>query len=165
MNGLHTARLKPNPAGKDRSLYHVDNTQLVAEWVDIKNATAGTVSIGGLELYHLAYPRDGGRPTWEKVCVLSGNLGSGQVLRIHSGREVPVASMRLEDRTGADFHTFSNREAYVWNNAESDTSGIWKPAAESWVDRATYDANPPEGVVLVRVGEKLVAEVARTRGY
>ena len=91
MVGLHTSRLKPNPAGKDRSRYSIDSRQLAAEWVDITNSGGRTLSVGRVVLYHLAYPRAGGKPEWAKVCGLSGNLGPGKVLRIHSGRPIRKA--------------------------------------------------------------------------
>jgi hypothetical protein len=33
------------------------------------------------------------------------------------------------------------------------------------IDKASYDPNPPEGVVLVRVGDKLVAPVSRAANW
>lgn len=165
MNGLHSARLKPNPAGKDRSRHAVDPWQLAGEWVDIKNGGDWVLPLEGLELYHLAYPRGGGEPGWEKVCGLTGSLAPGRVLRLHSGRSIPVSSLATQDQLGADFHAFTGRDAYIWNNAEGDRSGLWRPSAESWVDRASYDPDPPEGVVLERVGDKLLPMAARARGY
>lgn len=61
-----------------------------------------------------------------------------------------------EDRQGADFHAFVGRDLYVWNNAEGDCSGLWSPAAQRFIDKACYDPHPPEGAILVRVGDKLV---------
>lgn len=156
MSELQTFRLKPNPAGKDRSPYGAQTAQLAAEWVDIKNVGRFPATLTGLELYHLAYPGSGGQPTWERVTGLQGSLGAGQVLRIHSGRQIPLSMLQAQDIQAADYHAFVGRDLYVWNNAQGDSSGIWNATSKSWVDKASYDPKPPEGAILVRMVEKLV---------
>jgi hypothetical protein len=59
----------------------------------------------------------------------------------------------------------TGRDAYVWNNAEGDGPGLWRPSMKSWVDRTSYDPNPPEGAVLVRTGEKLSPAVRAASGW
>ena len=161
MSNPRIVRLKPNPAGKDRSRYRIDTSQIVAEWVDIENLDAAAANLTGVELHHLAYPPAGGQARWEKVIGLTGQLGSGKTLRVHSGKEVPVAQLRPEDAQGADFHLFAQRDLYVWNNADGDCAGLWQRDLGQWRDKACYDPLPPEGVVLVRRGDKLVLEAGR----
>jgi hypothetical protein len=97
---------------------------------------------------------------------LKGALGAGKVLRIHSGSG-PVNALRAEDLSGADFHLFRGADVYIWNNAEGDTSRITVDSngSEQDVDKAGYDPHPPEGVVLVRSGDKLVPSGASAYAY
>ena len=162
MSELQTFRLKPNPPGKDRSRYGAEARQLSAEWVDLKSVGSLSAALTTLELYHLAYPGGGGQPTWEKVTGLQGSLRAGEVVRIHSGREIPLAVLDAEDAHGADFHIFVGRDLYVWNNAQGDCSGLWNASSKAWVDKTSYDPYPPEGVVLMRAGEKLVPAATAT---
>jgi len=39
------------------------------------------------------------------------------------------------------------------NNYRSDSPGLVRTSQNAYVDRATDDANPPEGAILVRVGQ------------
>ena len=158
MKTLQTVRLKPNPAGKDRTRFGATETQLGAEWADIKNTGIYDVNLTGVNLYHKAFKRDGSWE-WEIVKSLSGLLRPQQVLRIHSGKG-PLTALREEDVRGADLHDFTGRSSYIWNNAEGDTAALWEPATQQWIDQASYDPNPPEGVVLVRIGDKLVVPAA-----
>ena len=157
MNQLRVSQLKPNPAGKDRTRYGgATPAQLGAEWVDLKNLGPLAVNLDGLSLHHLAYPAGGGRPAWSLVCNLRGNLPAGQVLRVHSGRVRETSVLRGEDLQGAHFHAFSGKDEYVWNNAEGDTALVWREATKVREDEASYDPFPPEGVILVRSGAKLI---------
>lgn len=158
---LQTVRLKPNPAGKDRTKTGVSETQLGAEWVDIKNTGSYDVSLAGTNLFHKAYKYDGSWD-WELVKALSGILKPGEILRVHSGKG-PLSVLRAEDQSGAHYHTFIGESRYVWNNDKGDTAGLWQPATKEWDDEASYDPYPPEGVILVRSGSKLVAQAAAYR--
>lgn len=82
-----------------------------------------------------------------------GNLGVGRTVRVHSGGNIPLYDMNAEDAQGADFHLFTGKN-YIWNNDCGDTAGLWDGSA--WTDKAAYDPNPPEGVILRRVGDKLI---------
>jgi hypothetical protein len=134
---------------------------LGGEWVDIKNTGSAPVDLIGVDLQHVAYSPGSSQGHWEKVRSLSGRLDSGQVLRVHAGHYRDLSVLHAEDRAGAELHTFTGNDAYVWNNREGDTALLWLPASSSEVDRSTYSPNPPEGVVLVRSGSRLVAELAR----
>lgn len=157
MATLKTSQLKPNPTGKDKDRSgRAGASQLAAEWVDIKNPGDGPVSLTNVKVYHLAFV-NGKASNWDLVMSLQGQLGAGKVLRIHSGSG-PESVLRPEDRAGADHHLFRNADVYIWNNAEGDMSRITVTSngSEQDVDKASYDPRPPEGVVLVRSGDKLV---------
>lgn len=50
MKTLQTVRLKPNPAGKDRTRSGASETQLGGEWADIKNTGRLDVNLVGVNL-------------------------------------------------------------------------------------------------------------------
>ena len=161
---LMVARIKPIPIGKDRNRYGgATAAQLGAEWVDIKNTTRSSVSMNGIELYHLAYSGREAKPA--KVMGFTGSLGAGQVVRVHSGRVRSVSVLRQEDLDGADHHVFTGTDNYVWNNAESDAPSLWNTGSRAWIDRATYEPNPAEGVILVRSGDRLVPGQRAASGW
>lgn len=152
---LMVARIKPNPIGKDRNPYGGTTAgQLGGEWVDIKNTSRSTISLEKVELYHMAFSGRDSKPA--KVTGFSGSLAPGKIVRVHSGKVRPLSVLRQEDIRGADHHIFTGKDNYVWNNAEGDTPGLWNVTSRVWIDRATYDRNPPEGAVLVRSGDRLV---------
>src|SRR5688500_6017199 len=105
--------------------------------------------------------RDGKFCHWELILSFKGTLGLGEVVRVHSGSG-PESLLHAEDRNGATYNIFTGRKLYVWNNGEGDTSRITEntAAGEVDVDRASYAPYPPEGVILVRVGAKLVPSSA-----
>lgn len=163
MKTLETVRLKPNPPGKDRSRYGATATQLGAEWADIKNVGTRDVDVTGVQLCHIAYGPAHPNGQWEIVTSFSsGVLKPGQVLRVHAGRG-PVNVLRAEDLVGADFHLFTGNDAYVWNNDRGDCASLWMAGASAYFDKACYAPNPPEGVVLTRVGDALVTGAAAAR--
>lgn len=152
---IKTVRLKPNPTGKDRTRDgRASATQLGAEWVDIQNTGAVPLDITGMRLCHVAYSQDGRSKRWADITTFTGTLGAGKVLRVHSGGG-PENILRPEDLNGADHHLFTGRN-YVWNNDKDDCSGLFAAGNTEPFDVACYDAFPPEGVVLVRMGNKLV---------
>jgi hypothetical protein len=156
MKTLQTIRLKPNPSGKDRTRRGgATAAQLGGEWVDIQNMGSTAVDLTGVKLYHIAYSGavDNGR--WEEVMSFKGSLGAGQVIRVHAGNG-SLSALHAVDKQGADYHLFIGRDAYVWNNDRGDCSALWQAGENDPFDKACYDANPPEGVILTRVGSKLV---------
>jgi hypothetical protein len=154
---VQTVRLKPNPTGKDRSRSGgVSQTQLGAEWVDIRNVCNQPVDLTGVKLYHIAYLRGSNQGRWDEITSFNGTLGVGMVVRVHSGSG-PESVLRDEDRREADYHLFTRRDSYVWNNDHGDCSALWQSGQSNPFDKACYDPYPPEGEVLERVGDKLVA--------
>lgn len=93
---------------------------------------------------------------WDLVVMLSGEIGTGQVLRIHAGKG-PFRVVRAEDKVGSDYYMYTGQSRYIWNNDYGDTSLLWQPSTELRIDEASYDPYPPEGIILQRVGSKLVA--------
>ena len=156
MNVLQIARIKPNPAGKDRSRSGASPAQLGGEWVDIKNVGRLAVDLAGLDLYHLAYGPGHPQGRWEKVASLTGGLTPGWTIRLHAGRHRDLSVLHPSDIAGAELHAFTGADDYVWNNLEGDTPLLWLPATSAEVDKASYDPSPPEGAVLVRFGAKLL---------
>jgi len=158
---LQTVRLKPNPSGKDRTRYGgASATQLGAEWADLANVSDKRVDVAGVGLWHIAYDANG-NGHWEKVTSFSkGIIQPGQIIRVHAGHG-PVSALRPEDKEGADFHIFTDRDAYVWNNQDyGDCAGLFMEGDANPFDKACYDRDPPEGMVLDRVGDRLVAHAA-----
>ena len=157
MKSLQPFRLKPNPVGKDKNKNGTaTQAQLGAEWVDIKNTGYATVSMDGVKIHHVAFAN--GKPShWELITSFTGTLAPGKVIRLHSGSG-PVNLLHQDDLVGADIHLFTSRNSYVWNNAEGDTSRLTENenGREVETDQAGYAPNPPEGIVLVRSGNRLI---------
>jgi hypothetical protein len=86
-------------------------------------------------------------------------LEPGQTLRVHTGKASEVLLMKYEDAIGTDVHSYANRGWFVLNNRCGDTISLWQNVggAWQWRDAASYDRNPPEGTILIRQGQKLVA--------
>ena len=158
---LTIIRIKPNPAGKDHPPQSGPTVQqLAAEWVDFRNDSGKALSLENVALYHVAYPVSG-QPTWSRIMTFKGVLQPGKVVRVHSGQVRETSVIRPEDLAGADHHLFTGRDAYVWNNSKGDRPRLKNEASEGEIDQAFYSPNPPEGAVLVRVGQQLVAGQAR----
>ncbi|TWT43458.1 hypothetical protein [Botrimarina hoheduenensis] len=156
MRNVETVRLKPNPSGKDRTRGgYASATQLGAEWVDLKNVGTTSCDLGDVEVYHIAYSDRSDSGRWEKVTGFNGKLPAGKIVRVHSGSG-PINVLRDEDQLGADFHIFTQKDSYIWNNDRGDCSGLFMVGASQPFDKACYDAYPPEGEVLQRSGNKLV---------
>jgi hypothetical protein len=154
MKSLRVIRAKPNPTGKDRTGSYIRPAQLVAEWVDFQNDGDIAFPLEPITLYHLAF-QDGCRdPKWEKVMSFTGTLQPRKIVRVHSGEKLELHEMYQEDLLGADHHCFTGRRAYIWNNDCGDVAGLYD--GSTFEDKAGYDPHPPEGLVLRRVGDKLV---------
>lgn len=155
---LKTVKLKPNPAGKDRTRYGgMTAAQLAAEWVDLKNVGNQSIDVTGVIAKHVAYAPGAAQGHWEVVLSFSkGILAPGQVIRIHAGQDRGTGVIRPEDLAGANFHLFTGEDRYIWNNDKADCSSLWVPGQRDPFDAAWYAANPEEGAVLVRSGNNLV---------
>lgn len=161
MSRLQTIRMKPNPAGKDRTRYGASAAQLAAEWVDIKNVSTEAVNMNGVRLCHIAYSDAYPNGRWELITSFTGTLQPGQVIRVHTGEAKNASQIRSEDLVGADHHLFTGRDAYVWNNDRGDCSSLWTADGDQPFDKASYSSPPAEGAILTRVGDTLVGAAAR----
>jgi hypothetical protein len=149
MKTLQITRIKPNPAGKDKTPSGMASaSQLAAEWVDFKNTGVLPVNVAG----------GATEGKWDKIMDFTGTLPAGQTVRVHSGSG-PESAIRAEDRAGAEHHVFTGRN-YVWNNRQGDKPTLFEPAQKQNIDQATYDPYPPEGEILIRSGSKLVPAYA-----
>jgi hypothetical protein len=159
---LTIIRITPNPAGKDRPRHGAPTaTQLAAEWIDWRNDGTATINVDGVALYHKAYT--GMQWRWERIMTFTGSLAPGEIVRVHSGKQ-RAGVISAEDQTGAHHHVFTGDDQYVWNNRQGDTPLLHNEPKNETIDSATYDPNPPEGAVLVRQGDRLVAQ-ARAVGW
>jgi len=156
---LFILKAKPNPAGKDKTPQgYASVQQLGGEWVDIKNIGDLPVNLGEIEFQHKAFSTIG-TFTWKKVTGFTGTLPVGQIVRVHSGSG-PESKLLWADKQDVDYHVFTNRDQYVWNNAFGDSPRLIK--GHSCLDEASYGSNPPEGTILSRIGDWLV--VSETAG-
>lgn len=162
---LTIIRIKPNPAGKDRPPHDGPTpAQLAAEWVDFRNDEGQDVVLNGVSLWHLTYA-PGREPQWAKIQTFSGQLPAAEIVRVHSGRKRALSVVRSEDLAGADHHVFTGEDLYVWNNKQGDKPLLFFEAARKTIDQTSYAPNPPEGVVLVRAGDRLVVPVSRVANW
>ncbi|MEO8754635.1 MAG: hypothetical protein ABI624_18355 [Casimicrobiaceae bacterium] len=162
---LTIIRIKPNPAGKDRPAHGGPSAaQLAGEWVDFRNDAGQDMALNGISLWHLAYT-PGRQATWEKVTDFTGTLPAGKIVRVHGGETRALSVIRPEDLAGADYHAFSGRDAYVWNNKQGDSPLLYVESTKQTIDQTSYAPNPPEGAVLVRQGDQLVTAVARAANW
>ncbi len=150
---LKIIKAKPNPAGKDKIGNLYPQQQLAGEWIDIQNVTDQPMNLDYIKVYHWAYKRP--KPGWEEVTDFQGTLPPYEIVRIHSGNEIPLNQLQPEDFLGAHHHIFSGKN-YVWNNDKEDLPSIWNTSIKKWIDRTSYDAFPLDGKILNRINDKLV---------
>lgn len=144
MPDLLITRALPNPAGKDRTpANQVTNDQLNGEWIEFRNNTAGGWDIGGITLHHTTFSARCERTGEDFLMRFQGVLAIGQSLRIHTGTGTAWDE-------GLIRHLYAARTNFVWNNVCGDVAVLRFGSGELH-DWASYDRNPPEGVVLDRV--------------
>lgn len=155
-------RAKPNPAGKDRVSGYPQQQQLLGEWVDLQNTGDAAVNLSTLNLCHVQFSNQGvpeDKPTIYWTGKYGEVLNPGQVLRVHTGKSEHAGSMAYNDAQGVHLHAFAEKGNFVLNNNYGDVISVWwKGQDGKWnkEDAAGYDPNPPEGVILKRVGDKLI---------
>lgn len=152
MKSLRIIKLKPNPTGRDLGPYAAPN-QLAAEWVDLQNNGTESFALSQISLCHIAYQANCSSGKYEIVQTFQWSLGVDEIIRVHSGKAMPVFLMKDEDSAGAHHHGFTNK-GFIWNNNCGDTAGLWD--GQKYIDKASYDPYPKEGKILVRLGDKLV---------
>lgn len=155
MQQLQITKAKPNPLGKDKYGSLSPNSQLVGEWIDIKNITSISLDMSGVKVYDHTFSNvcgDQGRR--EIFCFSHFVLMPGKVVRIHSGNEVPLSQLSLVDSLGADIHAYTGYK-YAWNNVCGDVAELLTSGGVQ-LDKTSYGARPVEGKVLRRIGYVLV---------
>lgn len=155
MANLLIWRAKPNPAGKDKVGEKPKPEQLNGEWAEIKNTSATNQSLGGVKLSHTLFDTHGKPEKTEVYWVGKGtiSLKPGEVVRVHTGRSADKGLMKVEDSAGADYHDFAENGQFKLNNKEGDKLYVEYTDGS---DNAYYDPHVKEGVVLIRVGDKLI---------
>lgn len=155
-------RAKPNPVGKDRVSGYPQQQQLLGEWVDLQNTGDGSVRLSTLNLCHVQFSNQGvpeDKPTIYWTGKDGEVLNPGQILRVHTGKSAHASAMAYNDAQGVNLHAFAEEGNFVLNNNYGDIISVWwKDKDNKWYreDVASYDPNPPEGVVLKRSGDKLI---------
>jgi hypothetical protein len=154
---IRVYRMRLGPTETDRTPYGSESHRKPGEWIDVRNDGSANARTSGLCLYHLEYPNPDVEPEYRFVVTLPEcSLKPGGILRVHSGPRRELSALHEEDRNGADWHAFTAGEARVWNHLQGDTAVLYALATRDTTDSASYDPNPPEGVVLERQGPKLV---------
>jgi predicted extracellular nuclease len=157
MSELTITRAVPNPAGKDRTASNmVRNEQLNNEWIEFANTSQRTLSLDGIALSHYTFEKSCSKTGEDGLAVFNGSLQAGYSIRVHTGTGTAWDE-------GSIRHLYAARGNFAWNNRCGDTSVLRNSRGEV-VDWATYDPNPPEGVVLNRVpGTNKLQAVPATR--
>lgn len=161
MSNYRITQAKPNPRGRDRFGSLTPTSQIAGEWIDILNISSQEQNLEGIVLQHIAYPTPHSYGVWgTAIRFPSIVLGVSESLRVHSGQRIDISLLHPEDISGANWHIFTNVNAYMWNNDRGDTARLVLPLnnAEDLVvlDQAEYINPPSEGVILERVGQLLV---------
>jgi hypothetical protein len=152
-------RLKLGPTGADRPSTGTQQFRQPGDWVDVRNEGPSATRINGLCLYHLEHLGPGTQPEYRFIVTLPEcSLKPGEVLRLHSGPRRDLALLYAEDRNGADWHVFTSGESHFWNRRDGDTALLYAAASKETTDVATFDPNPPEGVVLWRQGDRFAGK-------
>jgi len=155
-------RAKPNPAGKDRAYGYPQQQQLLGEWADLQNTGDAAVNLSTLNLCHVQFSSQGvpeDKPTIYWTGEYGKVLNPGQIVRVHTGKSAYASSMAYDDAQGVHLHSYAEKGNFVLNNDYGDVISVWwKDKDGNWhkEDTAGYDPKPPEGVVLRRVGDKLI---------
>src|SRR5262245_53250327 len=116
-SNLQVYRVKPNPAGKDRTRSGPVPEQLVAEWVDVKNVGNEPVGFATMELHDTTFApgcRADGTECYWKTPQATGSLAPGEVLRVYTGSKRFEGTLSAQDR-GSDvtWRAFAERGNFV----------------------------------------------------
>jgi hypothetical protein len=165
---IEVHRAKPNPLGKDKNRNHPIASQLLGEWVDLKNIGSRGVDLSQIHLANALFGQACAitkryQIYWNDSTGLS--LLPGEIVRVHTGRSADIGSMAAADFRGVHKHTYAESGVFVLNNACSDILSVWyKDTAGQWQkdDETSYDPRPGEGQILVRHGDKLIAGILQS---
>ena len=157
MPDLLVTHALPNPAGKDRRYpMQPSDDQLNAEWVEFANASGRALALEDVTMSHYTFNQACRQTGEDCLTTFSGTLYPGWSIRLHTGSGTPWDE-------GATRHLFAGRRNYAWNNACGDTAVLRGPRRDV-LDWASYDPQPPDGVMLNRVpGTNKLAAVRPAR--
>lgn len=158
---LMLVQIKPNPLGKDKCRDVPKPRQLLGEWVDFKNISNGNYVLNDISISHLAFGRFGS--IREIITGFNGSLESAGIIRLHSGKKADLNLMAAEDWGGANHHLFTERNNFIWNNAQGDQATLLKN--DRAIDQASYEPYPIEGAILQRSGDKFVLSIRSASNY
>lgn len=160
---LQITQTKPNPAGKDKNRWSPKADHLLGEWVDLRNIGGASVTLSLIHLAHREYSDNCVRKE-KPVIYWTGSSATivqpGETVRLHTGRSSDAWQMASADRSGVNYHAYAESGSFVLNNDCGDEMSIWWKGSDGnfhLEDVAGYDANPPDGAILYRSGNKLVA--------
>lgn len=155
MTDLTILRAKPNPFGKDRTRSYAPNSQLVGEWVDIKNTSGKNLNMENVKIYDHTFTNTCG-DEGKRLIFSFGSyvMPTGIIIRIHSGNKIPDSQLAPQDLNGADVHAYTGY-SYVWNNVCGDTAEI-RNSDNLLIDETSYGSYPMEGRILLRQGQYLL---------
>lgn len=133
----------PNPVGKDKPAHGAPtNEKLNQEWIQFKNIKAEDVDLSHLTLRHKTFNAWCQETGNDELMSFKGTLKSGHSIRVHTGSGTVY-------QEGLVWYLFASKGNFVWNNKCGDT--VILRLGQSVNDHASYDPNPPEGVVLQRI--------------
>ncbi len=112
---VHLYKIYYNSPGSDRG----GNTSLNAEYVQIRNSTARSVSLRGWTLSDASH---------HTYTFSSYTLGAGRTVTVHTGKGADTAANRYQDRSW-----------YVWNNT-SDKATL-RTSTGATVDTCSYHSS------------------------
>src|SRR5262245_13518223 len=120
---LQIIQAKPNPSGKEASKGSTpDRAQILGEWVDVKNAGSDPIRFSTIQVRHMLFDDACFATTPERYWEGDTEefLNSGDLMRIHTGRESDAHMMEAEDRVGADRHVYIGSDDFRSNNRCGD---------------------------------------------
>lgn len=144
MTELYITRATPNPAGKDRTpANQVTHDQLNGEWLEFKNTTQRTLSLDDVRLIHTTFDNYCGKTGEAVLVTFKGSLEAGKSLRVHTDSGQGYWE-------GDIYHFYAGHRNFVWNNRCGDVAYLRNSSNQN-IDWASYEKNPGEGKVPVRV--------------
>lgn len=158
---IQIIRAKPNPTGKDTNHHRPIASQLLGEWVDLKNIGDAAVAASVLNLADSTFGpgcviKEKAQIYWNGSSI---TLKPGETVRVHTGRSADSWQMAQVDRDGVNHHAYAESGSFVLNNDCGDNVSVWwKDQDGKWYceDAASYRPKPTEGKILQRVGAELI---------
>ncbi len=150
---------KPNPEGKWKGQDLA--SQLLGEWVDVKNVGDEAVTFQTMQLRHAFFDNDCHTTAQLELYWIGKNNGDllkpGQTLRIHAGRQEDAHLMSAEDQAGADWHSYAETDNFILNNRCGDKIVLSWQGTDDQIhqDWACFAPEPAENMILKRSGNLL----------